>query len=124
MKPSSAKAKGRLFQQWVRDQLRWMGAREGLLDGDIESRSMGAGGTDVILSPAAQRIFPFAIECKRMAKISIYNWYKQASSHKKPGETIEPVLFIRADREEPLVVMSATYFLGMIDDKLEREGTV
>ena len=41
MRPQSAKAKGRLFQQWVRDQL--IEHRE-IHPEDIESRSMGASG--------------------------------------------------------------------------------
>ena len=47
MNPSSAKAKGRRLQQWVRDKLIEM------LDvhpEDIESRSMGAGGEDLIMA--------------------------------------------------------------------------
>ena len=46
MKPQSAKAKGRKLQQWVRDQL--IEHRE-IHPEDIESRSMGAGGEDLII---------------------------------------------------------------------------
>ena len=59
MKTSSAKAKGRRFQQWVRDKL------IEVLDihpEDIESRSMGAGGEDLIMARAARKKFPYSIE--------------------------------------------------------------
>lgn len=47
MRVQSAKAKGRRLQQWVRDQLieKLEVHRE-----DIESRSMGAGGEDLIMA--------------------------------------------------------------------------
>ena len=45
MKTQSAKAKGRRFQQWVRDKLI---ESLGIHPEDIESRSMGAGGEDLI----------------------------------------------------------------------------
>ena len=52
MKTSSAKAKGRNLQKWVRQMLIEM------LDvhpEDIESRSMGAGGEDLIMARAADK---------------------------------------------------------------------
>ena len=58
MRPQSAKAKGRKLQQWVRDKL------IDLLDvhpEDIESRSMGAGGEDLIMARAARTKFPYSI---------------------------------------------------------------
>ena len=47
VKTQSAKAKGRRFQQWVRDQLI---ENLDVHPEDVESRSMGAGGEDLILS--------------------------------------------------------------------------
>ena len=43
VKTQSAKAKGRRFQQWVRDQLI---EKLDVHPEDVESRSMGAGGED------------------------------------------------------------------------------
>ena len=50
MKTQSAKAKGRRFQQWGRDKLI---ESLGIHPEDIESRSMGAGGEDLIMARAA-----------------------------------------------------------------------
>lgn len=69
MKTSSAKAKGRRFQQWVRDLL-----IEDLQihPEDIESRSMGAGGEDLIMARAAREKFPMSIECKNQEKVNVW----------------------------------------------------
>ena len=61
MKTQSAKAKGRKLQQWVRTQLI---EQLDVHPEDIESRSMGAGGEDLIMARAAREKFPFSVECK------------------------------------------------------------
>ena len=53
MKAQSAKAKGRRLQQWVRDQLI---EQLDVHPEDIESRSMGAGGEDLIMARAARPV--------------------------------------------------------------------
>ena len=68
MKTSSAKAKGRRFQQWVRDQLI---EHLNVHPEDIESRSMGAGGEDLIMARAAREKFPYSIECKNQEKVNL-----------------------------------------------------
>ena len=54
MKTSSAKAKGRKLQQWFRDLLI---EKLNVHPEDIESRSMGAGGEDLIMARAARKKF-------------------------------------------------------------------
>ena len=61
MKTSSAKAKGRRFQQWVRDQLI---EQLDVHPEDVESRSMGAGGEDLIMARAARENFPILLSAK------------------------------------------------------------
>ena len=70
MKTQSAKAKGRRLQQWVRDQL-----IEHLMvnEEDVESRSMGASGEDLIMAKDARRKFPYSIECKNVEKVNIWD---------------------------------------------------
>ena len=65
MKTQSAKAKGRRLQQWFRDLLI---DKLGIHKEDIESRSMGAGGEDLIMSRSARNKFPYSIECKNQEK--------------------------------------------------------
>lgn len=48
---------------------------------DVTSRSMGAGGTDTLLSPAAQLVFPFATECKNVEAFNVWSALEQAEAH-------------------------------------------
>ena len=107
MKTQSAKAKGRRFQQWVRDKL------IEVLDihpEDIESRSMGAGGEDLIMARAARETFPYSIECKNQEKINLWESYKQSTEN---SGKYEPVVFIKRNNHKPLVVVDADYFINL-----------
>jgi len=109
MKPQSAKAKGRAYQQLVRDRIREVLEPYGVVDGDVESRGMGQNGSDIILSPLAKRLLPVEIECKSLAKAAIYGPYEQAKTH----GGLEPVVAIKANRKEPLVVISLDYYIKL-----------
>lgn len=120
MKTSSAKNKGRRFQQWVRDKLIEC---LGIDPEDIKSTSMGAGGEDVILAKAARELFPYSIECKNVEKLNVWAAYDQAVAN--CGE-YEPILFIRRNRvPKPLAVVSAEYLIKLQDtiNKLKRGNT-
>ena len=105
MRPQSAKAKGRLFQQWVRDQLI---EERNIHPEDIESRSMGASGEDLIMARDARQKFPFSIECKNQEKLNVYDAYDQACANSGDHE---PILFMKKNRKKPLVVVDAEYFI-------------
>ena len=105
MKPQSAKAKGRKLQQWVRNQLI---EQLDVHPEDIESRSMGAGGEDLIMARDARKKFPYSIECKNQEKLNIWDAYEQASSN---SGNHEPIVFIKKNGKKPLVVLSATHFI-------------
>ena len=105
MKPQSAKAKGRKLQQWVRDKL--IEHRE-VHPEDIESRSMGAGGEDLIMARDARQKFPFSIECKNQEKLNVYDAYAQAEAN--AGDH-EPILFMKRKYKKPLVVIDAEFFI-------------
>ena len=107
MKPQSAKAKGRVLQQWVRDLL--VESLE-IHPEDIESRSMGAGGEDLIMSRAARKSFPYSIECKNQEKINVWSAYDQASENSL-GYT--PLVVIKRNRSKPLVVIDAETFISL-----------
>ena len=110
MKTSSAKAKGRRFQQWVRDKL--LLAFPQFTDADISSTSMGASGMDVLLSSAARQLIPWAIEAKNQEKINIWSAWKQTESNIAPG--LEPVLFFTRNKSPELAVVRAEYLIGLI----------
>ena len=79
MKVQSGKAKGRRLQQWVRD---FLIESLDIHPEDIESRSMGAGGEDLIKSRAARAAIPNSIECKNQERMNIWSAWEQANSNK------------------------------------------
>ena len=109
MKPQSAKAKGRAFQQKVRDLL--LENAPELEPDDIRSTSMGCGGEDLQFSPAARRRYPLSIECKNQESLSVWKAYEQASAN---SGNHEPVLFMKKNRKKPLVVIDADYFISLL----------
>lgn len=111
MRPQSAKAKGRTFQQWVRDYI--LSAFLTLEPDDVKSTSMGAQGEDIQLSPAARKLIPYQIECKAKARAQVYTWYEQAKSH----GSHEPIVIIKQDRKKPLVVVDAEHFFSLIKER-------
>ena len=113
MKTSSAKAKGRRFQQWVRDQLI---EQLGVHPEDIESRSMGAGGEDLIMARAARKKFPFSIECKNQEALNVWKSYEQAEAN---SGDYEPIVFIKRNNQKPLVVVDAEYFIRIHNELVD-----
>jgi hypothetical protein len=107
MKTSSAKAKGRRLQNWVRDILR---SYLDLEDDDVTAQIMGASGEDILLSTKARRAFPYSVECKNTEKLNVWKAYEQAQSNCKG---FEPVVFITRNRSPKLVVLDAEYFIDM-----------
>lgn len=99
MTTQSAKAKGRRLQQQAAKDL--LALDSSLQPNDIQSRSMGAAGVDLILSPAAEASFgPLLIECKNQESLNVMatmrehvDKYKQSAGvplliHKKNGSPI------------------------------------
>ena len=107
MKVQSGKAKGRRLQQWTRDVLI---ESLDIHPEDIESRSMGAGGEDLIMSRAAREAFPYSVECKNQEKINVWSAYEQASENSL-GYT--PLVVIKRNRSKPLVVIDAESFIDL-----------
>lgn len=107
MKPQSAKAKGRRLQQEFRKQL--IEELE-IHPEDIESRSMGAGGEDLIMARAARVKFPYSIECKNQEKVNVWEAYAQAEQNCKG---YEPVVVIKRNRTKPLVLVDAEHFVEL-----------
>jgi hypothetical protein len=107
MRPQSAKAKGRRLQQWVRDQLI---EHLEVHPEDIESRSMGAGGEDLIMARAARQKFPHSIECKNVEKLNVWDAYDQAATN--CGD-YEPIVVMKKNGKKPLVVVDAEYYIKL-----------
>jgi len=108
MKTQSAKAKGRKLQQWVRTQLI---EQLDVHPEAIESRSMGAGGEDLIMARAARQKFPFSIECKNVEKLNVWEAYEQAKAN---CNDYEPLVVMKKNQKKPLVVIDADYFISLV----------
>ena len=112
MKTQSAKAKGRRLQQWVRNLLI---EKLEVHTEDVESRSMGAGGEDLIMARAAREKFPYSIECKNQEKVNIWESYSQAVENSKD---YEPIVVVKRNNHKPLVLVDAEYFIGLHKDEV------
>lgn len=108
MKTSSCKAKGRSLQKWLVENLTYIFNLE---EGDCTSRSMGAGGEDVLISPIARGKIGASFECKNMARFSIYKYYAQAKGN---ASKYEPILIIKQNRSTPLAVVDAEWLLNLM----------
>ena len=107
MRTQSKKAKGRRLQQWVRDLLI---EKLEVHPEDIESRSMGAGGEDLIMSRSAREKFPYSIECKNQESLNIWKSYEQAQQN---SGNYAPIVVIKRNNVNPLVLVDADYFVEL-----------
>jgi hypothetical protein len=80
-------------------------------DDDVLSRSMGASGTDLHLSPKAREFIDFDIECKCVDKVRLWESWDQACAN---GENA--LLLIKKSRREPLAVLSLEKFLELLKE--------
>jgi hypothetical protein len=107
---ASRKAKGRRFQQAVRQDLV---DRLGIDPGDILSTAMGQAGCDLYLSPAARERFPFGVECKAQERIALPEWWQQCTAN-AAAEGLAPLLVFRRNREDALAVLRWTDLLSLL----------
>lgn len=110
IKTSSAKAKGRNLQKWVREKLI---EELNIHPEDIESRSMGAGGEDLIMARAAREKFPLSVECKNVEKLNVWEAYEQAKAN---AGNYEPIVVMKKNHKKPLVVVDAEYFINLFKE--------
>ena len=108
MKTQSKKSKGRRLQKWVREKLI---EKLNIHEEDIESRSMGAGGEDLIMARAARQKFPFSVECKNVEKLNVWEAYEQAKAN---CNDYEPLVVMKKNQKKPLVVIDANYFISLV----------
>lgn len=107
--PQSRKAKGRKLQQETRDAI--LERYPELEPDDVQSNGMGQAGTDIILSPAARRKFPYSVECKNTEKLAIWAAIEQAEKNCKEGTT--SLVVFRRNRSKTYVALSLEEFLNL-----------
>ena len=87
---------------------------------DIESRSMGAGGEDLIMARAARAKFPYSIECKNQQSVNVWKAYEQAEEN---SGDYEPIVVLKRNNAKPLVLVDADYFVNLHGKEINRRHT-
>jgi hypothetical protein len=115
--PRSRKAKGRRLQDDV--QIRLLEQFKDTLEpDDIRKAIMGESGTDLKLSPAAKRVFPFSVECKNQEKINIWQSLEQAEENCVPNT--DALLVFKRNRSETYVSLRMETFLKLLQSRLDK----
>ena len=112
MKTSSGKAKGRRLQNKIRDLL-LEHFSDKLEQDDIRSQIMGMSGEDIVLSPAARKLFPFSVECKAQEKLSIWSSLEQAEGNS--GDHT-PLLIFKRNRSKTYAVLEFEELLKLLNE--------
>jgi len=108
----SAKAKGRRLQQWMMRKISELTGIPCGKDELIASREMGQSGTDVRLIGKAQKMFPWAVECKYQETWSIPKWIVQAKENQKKGTNW--MLVVKRNQHEPIIILDADIFFSLL----------
>lgn len=113
MRPQSAKAKGRKLQQEIRDAV--LAAFPELEPDDVRSTSMGASGADLLLSPAARKLFPFYVEAKCVESLNIHAAIRQAvDGATKAKSTAWPLVVFRKNHTPTYAAISFDLLLALL----------
>ena len=111
MKPRSAKNKGKRLQNNVRDII--LEKYTQLEKDDVRSITMGDSGEDILLSPAARRVFPFSVECKNQEKLNIWSALEQAENN---SENHTPLVIFKRNRTKTYAVLEFDKLLELISE--------
>ena len=112
MKTRSAKNKGKRLQNDVRDLI--LETFTELEPDDVRSTTMGDSGEDVLLSPAARKLFPFSVECKNQERLNIWESLEQAETN--AGQHIPLVVFKR-NRSKTYISMEINDLMRLLSEK-------
>ena len=105
----SAKSKGKRLQNLIRDLIK---EAFSLSDDDIRTAVGQENGADIKLSAKAKAKFPFALECKSRAEFkTLYQYLDQAKGH---DPKLVPLVVMKGDRREPIVMLSFEHFLTLV----------
>ena len=111
MKSRSAKNKGKRLQNQVRDLL--LEKFQQLEEDDVRSTTMGDSGEDILLSPAARRLFPFSVECKNQEKLNIWSSLEQAENN---SGSHTPLLIFKRNRTKTYAVIEFERLLELLNE--------
>jgi hypothetical protein len=112
MKPRSAKNKGKRLQNKVRDLILEK-FNSKLEPDDVRSITMGDSGEDILLSPAARRLFPFSVECKNQEKLNIWSSLEQAEGN---SGNHPPLVIFKRNRSKTYAVLEFEELLKLLNE--------
>lgn len=118
MKTQSCKAKGRKLQQETVATIKQ--AFPELKDNDVQSVSMGTNGEDIVMSPLAESMFPYSIECKNVERLNIWKAIEQSEGNAPRGKT--PLLAIRKNRTKAFAVVPWDHFMKLVTMNASHSG--
>ena len=109
MKYNSKKRKFLKLQNQIRIKI--LKAFPHLKKKDVDIATEGQSGPDILLSRIAKKLCPYQFEIKAQNRMAtLYKWYSQAAKKTK----LEPVVVMRANSRDPLVVLSVDHFFNLI----------
>ena len=111
MKPRSAKNKGKRLQNKIRDLI--LEKFDSLEQDDVRSITMGDSGEDILLSPAARRLFPFSVECKNQEKLNIWSALEQAEDN---SGNHTPLVICKRNRSKTYAVLEFDRLLELLNE--------
>ena len=111
MKPRSAKNKGKRLQNKIRDLI--LEKFDSLEPDDVRSITMGDSGEDILLSPAARRLFPFSVECKNQEKLNIWSALVQAEDN---SGNHTPLVIFKRNRTKTYAVLEFDKLLELLNE--------
>ena len=112
MKPRSAKNKGKRLQNKIRDLI--LEKFNNILElDDVRSITMGDSGEDILLSPAARRLFPFSVECKNQETLNIWSSLEQAENN---SGNHTPLVVFKRNRTKTYAVLEFDKLLELLNE--------
>ena len=111
MKSRSAKNKGKRLQNKIRDLI--LEKFDSLESDDVRSITMGDSGEDILLSPAARKLFPFSVECKNQEKLNIWSSLEQAENNSGKHT---PLLIFKRNRTKTYAVLELNELLKLLNE--------
>ena len=111
MKPRSAKNKGKRLQNQVRDLI--LEKFNSLESDDVRSITMGESGEDILLSPAARKLFPFSVECKNQEKLNIWKSLEQSEIN---SGNHTPIVIFKRNRTKTYVALEFDKLLELLNE--------
>lgn len=113
MKPSSAKNKGREFQNFVGEKIAALLKVPFGPDEPVSGRPMGCNGVDIRIDKSHIAAFPFSVECKRCETWAVHTWIKQAKDNIIKGTMW--LIVARRNRDKPVVMMDFEDFIKLME---------